>query len=173
MRCWLLFISFFLFTSVHAQKLTSLRKEYYAAINSASATNKLHEKLKELSPSDPVMMAYMGSTQALKARFSWNPYNKLSYLSQGLKTLGTAVNKNPENLEIRFLRFTLVHYLPAFLGYSKTLEPDKEKIVELISKREFGSLDNNLLKNLIGFMKETKQCTPAELAILDKAVTNG
>ena len=169
----MLFLVFFLFTSCYGQQLSVLREEYYKAINDAKAADRLYEKLKQKSASDPVIMAYLGSSQALKARFSWNPYNKLSYLSQGLKTLGIAVSRSPENLEIRFLRFSLVHYLPAFLGYSNTLDADKKMIVELIRRERFGSMDSVLLKNLIGFMKETKRCTPGELAILNGVVLNG
>ena len=173
MKCWLILISFFLVTLSNAQSLSTVRKEYYEAINSSKATNRLHDKLKKAPSNDPLFMAYLGSTQALKARFSWNPYNKLSYLSEGLKTLGEAVRKSPRNLEIRFLRFSLVHYLPSFLGYKNTLHADKKIIIELIHNKQFGAVDTALLKNIIEFMKETKHCTKDEIAILDRAVNNG
>ena len=173
MRCCLILVCLFFVSSLNAQSLSTVRKEYYEAINSSKATNKLYGKLVEAKPVDPLIMAYLGSAQALKARFSWNPYNKLAYLSEGLKTLGDAVNKSPRNLEIRFLRFSLVHYLPAFLGYGNTLGADKEMIVDLIRNRKYGLIDATLLKSIIGFMKETKHCTKEEIALLNNAVSNG
>ena len=173
MKCCLTLILLLCISSLHAQSISTIRKEYYEAINSSKATNHLYDKLVKIENADPLIMAYVGSAQALKARFSWNPYNKLSYLSDGLKTLEEAINKSPQNLEIRFLRFSLVHYLPGFLGYKETLEADKDVIVDLIRNKKFGLIDRSLLKNIIGFMKETRHCTKEELDILSKAVSNG
>lgn len=173
MKCCLALICLFFVSSLNAQSLTTVRREYYEAINSSKATNKLYGKLVEARSPDPLMMAYLGSAQALKARFSWNPYNKVAYLSEGLKTLGVAVNKSPQNLEIRFLRFSLVHYLPAFLGYGTTLHADKEMIVDLIRNKKYGLVDLKLLKNIVGFMKETNHCTKEEMDLLNKVVSNG
>lgn len=160
-------------TIASAQKLDSIRTDYYAAINNSKETDKLYQKLKENPASDPLILAYLGSVQALKARFSWNPYNKLNYLSEGLNTLKTAVAKSPDNLEIRFLRFSLVYYLPGFLGYGETLEPDKKKIIDLVQERKFGRIDKNLLKNMVDFMRKSNRCTPEELSLLEKALTDG
>jgi hypothetical protein len=118
-------------------------------------------------------MAYLGSAQAIRARHSFNPYNKVTYLKSGLKTLETAVRSSPQDLEIRFLRFSLEHYIPSFLGYSKHLETDRAKIVELAKQRKFGAMDKALLINLLNFMKETKRCSKQEIATLDHAINNG
>jgi hypothetical protein len=153
--------------------LPDIRKEYYVAVNDEKAAEKFYAKLKNAKSADPVIMAYYGSAQAIRARHANNPYNKLAYLRSGMKTLNEAVAKSPENLEIRYLRFSLQHYVPSFLGYSKHLDADRKKIIELTKQRKFGSMDKPLLVGLLQFMKETKRCSPQEIATLDQAINNG
>jgi hypothetical protein len=164
-----LMLFFLYFPVANSQQLSAIRKEYYAATTDGREAEKLYVKLRQLKPSDPVLMAYYGSAQALKAKYSWNPYNKVSYLTEGRKTLRSAVAKSPENLEIRFLRYCLEYYLPAFLGMSDNLEADRKKIVYLIEKKQYGGIDEALLKNLISFLKQSKSCTSEELRVLAKA----
>ncbi|MBC7913719.1 MAG: hypothetical protein H7Y07_06310 [Pyrinomonadaceae bacterium] len=156
-----------------ADDLVQIRKQYYAALTNQKAADKLYKELKSKTVAQPIIMAYFGSVQALRAKHAFNPYNKVSYLKSGLKTLDASVSKSPENLEIRYLRFTLEYYIPSFLGYSKHLETDRKKIIELSKQKKFGAMDKPLLQSLLGFMKETKQCSLQEIASLDQAINNG
>ncbi|WP_207428152.1 hypothetical protein [Pedobacter sp. SYSU D00535] len=153
--------------------LKQVRQQYYQAVTSEEVADRLHSELKQQKLTDPVLLAYFGATQSVRAKHAINPYNKVSFLKSGLRTLQTAVSRSPENLEIRFLRFSLEHYLPSFLGMSKNLTADRKKMVDLIKRREFGAIDATLLKNIISFMKETKRCTAEELAVLNRAISNG
>lgn len=168
-------IALFLFFPglVTANDLPQIRKEYYAAVNDGKAAEKFYNKLKKINSSEPLMMAYFGISQAVKARHAINPYNKLSYLRNGMKVLNSAVAKSQDDLEIRFLRFSIEHYIPSFLGYSQHLEADRKKIIELSKQRKFGAMDKALLVNLLKFMKETERCKPQEIAILDESINNG
>ena len=156
-----------------ANDLPQIRKDYYRAVNNEKAAETFYSGLKARKSTEPIILAYFGSAQAIRARHAINPYNKLTYLKSGLKTLETAVSSSPQDLEIRFLRFSLEHYIPSFLGFSKHLETDREKIVELAKQRKFGAMDKPLLVNLLTFMKETKRCSKQEIAILDQAINNG
>ncbi|MEJ6980628.1 hypothetical protein WG906_09225 [Pedobacter sp. P351] len=169
----LLFIMLFASATLNASDLPQIRKDYYSAVNDEKAADRFYQSLKSQNSSEPIVMAYFGSAQAIRARHAFNPYNKISYLKSGLKTLEAAVSKSPDNLEIRFLRFSLEHYIPAFLGYSKHLEADKRKIIELAKQKKFGAMDKPLLLNLVGFMKETKRCSPLEIATLEQVIAHG
>ncbi len=163
----------FSIASGSANDLPQIRKDYYAAINNEKAAEKLYLNLKSRNSSEPIILAYLGSAQAIRARHAFNPYNKVTYLKIGLKTLETAVKSSTQNLEIRFLRFSLEHYIPSFLGFSKHLETDRAKIIELVKQKKFGAMDKPLLLNLLSFMKETKRCSKQEIATLDQAINNG
>lgn len=169
----LLLLTILIPSVLFADELPQLRKDYYASINNEKAAEKFYNSLKNKNPTDPLTMAYYGSAQAIRAKHAFNPYNKIAHLKSGLKTLEAAVKKDPDNLEIRFLRFSLEHYIPAFLGYSKHLETDKKKIISLVKLKQYNSKDKDLLNNLFKFMKETKRCSAAEIAILDEALANG
>ncbi len=52
------------------------------------------------------------------------------YFKKGKRHLESAVSKAPENLEIRFLRYTCQVEMPHFLGYNKNITEDKKFILE-------------------------------------------
>ncbi len=170
-RLIVLLLSFPIIT--YANDLPQIRKDFYLAVNNQKAAESLYERLKAKNSADPTVMAYLGSVQAVRARHAFNPYNKIAYLKSGTKILEAAISKSPETLEIRFLRFSLEHYIPSFLGFSKHLETDKRKIIVLAKQKQFGAMDRPLLLNLLSFMKETKRCSPQEIAILEQAIANG
>ncbi len=166
-------ILIFSYTSSSADNLTQIRKDYYNAVNNEKVAEKFYLDLRARNSSEPIILAYLGSAQAIRAKHAFNPYHKITYLKSGLNTLETAVKASPQNLEIRFLRFSLEQNVPSFLGYSKHLDTDRVKIVELVKHKKFGDMNKPLLVNLLSFMKETKRCSKQEIATLDQAINNG
>lgn len=155
-----------------AYDLQKIRKDYIEAIKDADAADKLYKELKAIKNPSPLILAYLGSADAVRAKHSWNPVNKMAFLKQGCKTIDKAVELSPNQLEIRFLRFSLEHFLPPFLGYSKHLEIDKKKILELVQKSNVQALqvDENILKNMVNFMIDSKRCTDNEVSVLRKVL---
>lgn len=168
-----IFVLLFLPLALIANDLPQIRKDFFAAITDEKAADKLYTELKAKNSSEPIVMAYYGSVHALRGKHAFNPYNKVAFLKGGTKTLNASVSKSPENLEIRYLRFSLEHYVPPFLGYSKHLEADRKKIIELSRQKKFGAMDKPLLRSLLVFMKESKRCSPQEIATLEQAINNG
>ncbi len=160
-------------TFVQAANLDQIREDYIASINDSDKADKLCNQLEEVKNPSALIMAYLGSVQAIKAKHAWNPVSKLSYLKQGFATIDKAVEKDPNQLEVRFLRFSLEFYVPTFLGYSKNLMNDKNKIVSILKNMNPVSLnvDQNILKNMVGFMIDSKKCSAQEVAILKKVLT--
>ncbi|MGS0747037.1 hypothetical protein [Halpernia sp. GG3] len=78
----------------------------------------------------PVYEAYVGIGNLFMAKHAGNPFSKLSYFNKGKKYLDSAILKSPDNLEIRFLRYTTQIEMPHFLGYNKNLNEDKKFILE-------------------------------------------
>lgn len=157
-----------IFQTGYSHDLQKIRKDYIESIKDEKSAIKLYDQLKSIKNPDPLIQAYLGSAQAVRAKHAWNPVNKLNFLKQGCNTLDLAVKRSPNQLEIRFLRFSLQHFLPPFLGYSTHLETDKDKILELIQKREVTRLqvDKEILKNMVNFMIDSKRCNAKEIVIL-------
>lgn len=172
-----LLFTFFLFTAIisnlFAVDINQVRKDYIKAVEDSDVADKLCQQLEEIKNPDALMLAYLGSVQAIKAKHAWNPVNKMSFLKQGFDTINSAVNKDPNQLEVRFLRFSLQYYVPAFLGYSKNLMNDKSKIVSILRTTDPTALkmDNSILKNMVNFMIDSKKCSEQDIAILKKSIS--
>ncbi len=154
-----------------AYDIEKIRLDYIAAVKDSKKAEIFYKELKEIANPDAIILAYLGSAEALRAKHAFNPINKLAYLKQGSNSLAKAVYAAPNNLEIRFLRFSLEHYVPSFLGYSKNLDVDRIKIIDLLqhkNKTEGVSNNTSIKKNIINFLLETKRCTPDEILKLKR-----
>lgn len=173
MKHTLLLLMALLFAQITmAYDLEKIRLDYIAAVNSSKNTEIFYKELKAIANPDALILAYLGSAQALRAKHAFNPINKLAYLNQGNKTLSFAVNAAPNNLEIRFLRFSLEHYIPTFLGYSINLESDRIKLIELLQQKNQPVKNNGVIKkNVINFLLQTKRCTSAESILLKQLLS--
>ncbi|MBU0695439.1 MAG: hypothetical protein KKE39_02780 [Bacteroidetes bacterium] len=160
-------------TNLKAYDIKQIRADYVSAINDSEKADQLCNHLENIKNPDPLILAYLGSAQAIKAKHAWNPVSKLSYIKKGFSTINEAVSKAPENLEVRFLRFSLSFYVPSFLGYSKNLTIDKNKIIDLLSKQSLIKLDvdKTILKNMVYFMIDSKLCSTQEIAVLKRVPT--
>jgi len=175
MKKLLFFIGFLfcLLSQVHAQSLTNteyadIRKAIVQAVNNERLTDSLLQKLRPFSDNNPLILGYVATLQALKSKHHWNPYSKLKYLQMATKNMNKAVAVAPMNLEIRFMRFSIQHYTPSFLGYSKQLAEDRQVLVKLYDTQNFGTADAIFIKSIAQFMLESKRCTEAEKQLFKK-----
>jgi len=143
--------------------IRQLRQRYYAAVQSSTVTDKLYAELKKQQKPSPVILAYVGSLEALRAKHALNPYYKIQYLKEADQTMRKAVKADPNNIEIRFLRYSYQYYVPEFLGYSEEKGEDVAVIVAQIYARNYRSQDIALVKNMIGFLAETKAVSVSEI----------
>lgn len=164
---------FCLIGQVYAQSLTNteyvgIRKAIVQAVDNERVTDSLLQKLRPFSDTNPLILGYVGTLQALKSKHHWNPYSKLKYLQLATKTMNKAVAGAPMNLEIRFMRFSIQHYTPSFLGYSKQLAEDRLVLVKLYDTQNFGTADALFIKSIARFMLESKRCTETEKQLFKK-----
>ncbi|NCD71371.1 hypothetical protein [Mucilaginibacter agri] len=145
-----------------------IRKQLIRAIDSKQITDSLYQSLGLFPQRTGVINAYRGALEALKAKHAWNPYYKIKYLNDAEDTFKQAVTQDPHNIEIRFMRFSVEHNVPGFLGYTKNLTADKEEMIRQVESKNYGTADQPLVIALIKFMLASKQCTSAELNTLNK-----
>lgn len=146
--------------------LHTIRKLLVTAINSSKTTDSLYRNLGSIKKPTALVTGYIGTLQALKAKHTWNPYYKIKYLNDAEKTFKTAVTGDPSNIEIRFMRFSVEHNVPGFLGYTKNLVADRTEIIKQIEHKHYASADAALVKTIITFLIDSKRCTPTEHTIL-------
>ena len=155
------------------ETVNQIRKLFYEAVES-------EEKLEELENYfsknftdkaliyHPALLAYTGAIDALKAKHAFNPFTKFSRVISSINTLDRAVNREPNNLEIRFIRFSILHNLPGFLGYGKERNDDMMVIVSQLAKGDFTKYDPKLQKNVIEFMLESERLNELQTRQLKK-----
>lgn len=151
--------------------LKVLRKQMVVAIDNSKTTDSLFKSLTAIKTRTGIVNGFIGALQALKAKHAWNPYFKVKYLKNSEKTFKQAVAEDPHNIEIRFMRFSIEHNVPGFMGFNKDLTADSEDIIAQLDKKNYGSADKELTIAIIKFLIHSKRCTPAQNIILNKHLT--
>ncbi|WCT11287.1 hypothetical protein [Mucilaginibacter jinjuensis] len=158
------------FADTPQPNIPHLRKKLMQAINSKPTTDSLYKSLEMIQQRSGLLNGYMGALEALKAKHAWNPYFKIKYLSNCEDTFKEAVAQDPHNIEIRFMRFSVEHNVPGFLGYTKNLAVDKQEMIHQIELKNYGTADKELVITVIKFMLDSKHCTADETNFLNKTL---
>ncbi len=72
-------------------------------------------KLTSDKKNEPLFLGYHGASQMMMAKHVGNPFKKLSYFNKGKDMYTAAINADPRNVELRFLRFSVQAEAPGFL----------------------------------------------------------
>jgi hypothetical protein len=161
------------YSEVESSTLTQIRSLFYAAVESEEKLvelemffqNKFSEKALIYQP---ILLAYTGAIDALIAKHAFNPFTKFSRVLSSLNTLERSVKRDPHNLEIRFIRFSILHNLPGFFGYGKEREDDIVEICKQLSKKDYVKYDPKLQKHVIDFMIASERLNEVQVLQLKK-----
>lgn len=137
-----------------------VRNEFYVSLDDEDAADRLIKFIHNEYGSDqnlytPRILAYLGAVEAVMAKYTFNPFKKLRYVIKGLEKLGQAVEHSPEDLEVRFLRFAVLHNIPALFGVGDERESDMESVVAALRKSDYSTVNASLQKGIIEFMLES------------------
>jgi hypothetical protein len=122
--------------------LETIRDNYSLAGKNKSLCKEMIDKLKDCK--EPVRLAYLGAFQAVWAKHTSNPFEKLKTFRTGKKNIEESVLQSPSNAEIRFIRLSIQLNAPKLLGYSDAIEEDKSFIMNNRS-----SVKSETLKGMI------------------------
>jgi len=101
-----------------------IRSEYRAALTSPKHIQTLKSSTKP-HIQDALSLAYYATAVALEAReSSWVP-TKIKLANSAHELLNKAVTKDPNSIEIRFLRFSFEANTPSMLGLQTHVSADK------------------------------------------------
>jgi hypothetical protein len=121
--------------STNFNDINYIRKEFNLALEDENKATLLHSQLSNLKPaSNTLQYAYLGATEALLAKYAFNPFSKMSYVNSALDKLNMAVALSKNDIEIRYMRFTVESNMPAFLGLNKHIDEDKNTIVNQLCR---------------------------------------
>ncbi|MFD2245671.1 tetratricopeptide repeat protein [Pontibacter ruber] len=143
-------------------KITELRGQYLEASKSSEAAKEFNEMMGEYKDRHPVVLAYKAASEATMAKHVWNPYFKLKHLQKAAELFEEAVKLDNQNPEIRFLRFTVEHYIPRYLNMSGHIQEDKKLIINSLKVYPRSGISADWARTMREFMLSKDHCTEEE-----------
>ncbi|WP_339713640.1 hypothetical protein [uncultured Kriegella sp.] len=120
----------FLISTLTTPDLSELRKNYPKASNSEAITNALQNQLVDVTKEDEkILVAYKGAVSTLMAKYAKGIKNKKDFFKTGAELIEYAVEKEPENLEIRCIRLSVQENSPKIVGYKDNIPEDKQFLI--------------------------------------------
>lgn len=157
-----------------ADKVEFIRTIFYEAVESSDKNDEMYEyiekAIKNHRGNSAFLTAYLGASETLVAKHSYNPYTKWNSLNKGLEKIGGSINKYRESLELRFLRFSILHYLPGFLGFSKERNEDLASLYSLLLKRDYEEVSYEVQEGIINFLIESERLTTGQVQKLKSLI---
>lgn len=152
--------------------LNKIRNLFYQAVQNENKLATLKNEIKSAfgekkEKYPPIGLAYFGASLTLEAKHSFNPINKINSLREGLKILDKSVKLETNNLEIRFLRFSVLHHLPDILGYGTEKVDDVETIYKLLLKQDYINLPFEIQKGIANFLIKSKRISKEQIISLN------
>jgi len=152
--------------------LPVLRKTYLEASKEEDASKAFYKLMSAYKKQHPVVLAYKGASEATMAKHIWNPYLKLQHVKSALDQFEEAVALDNKNAEIRFLRFTVEHYIPRYLNLSEHLEEDKRIVIDALKQFPESGLSKDLAQTMHRFLLSKDHLTEEEKAELQQIEIN-
>ncbi len=141
-----------------AINLVALRVAYQQASSSEERALALLAELEKDKSKNSTLEGYRGAVTMMLAKFQLNPISKLSYFNNGKTILEAAIAKDPDNIELVFIRHTVQCNAPSFLQYNNKLSSDKQQLLVELKYVKDADLKNRILQ----FLKSSPYLTHAE-----------
>lgn len=167
-----LFIVLFLMTflPVIAQPTaTQLREGFFAMKDEKCGQLKFFERIKSDNYASAVHQAYAGTAEAASAECASGPANKIGFFNRGKANIENALAKDPNNPEVRFMRFATQANIPGFLFYDNISE-DKALILEKLPKLLSDESERKFWIRVANFMKNSGELDKVETAKIEAMV---
>ena len=113
---------------------------------------------------DAVLMAYKGAAFTTLANCKVSPFSKLSVFNKGKDLLEKAIETDADNVEARFLRYTVQTNIPGILNYNN-LDEDKKFMLERLTLPQ-RPVDAELKSIIAGYMLEHGDLSDSERSAL-------
>lgn len=143
-----LLLVFMMLVSYNNPDINLVRTNYSIAVQDKNLCKRMIEELEQSKEKSAVYLAYLGGYQTIWAHHVFSPMSKFSTFKKGKKNIELAISKEPENVEIRYIRFSVQKNSPSFLGYNN-LKEDKDFLVK--NKKNINS--DFLQKNIETLLK--------------------
>lgn len=132
--------------------LCDLRHGYVQAVYDYENAAKIYETIVKIKDPSAKEIAYRGALEAILTKVQGNFFDKLSLLKKSHHSLNSAVQQDPNDIEIRFLRMAVQYEIPWYLGLSNDIEKDQqfiEKNIHLFDPQKYSKENLTLIADFI------------------------
>ncbi len=109
--------------------LDEIRANYQNTITDEALCKTMIDELNKTKHISPVILAYLGGIQTIRANHVLSPVSKWNTFKNGKQNIETAYKLDPNNVEIRFIRLSVQKNVPSFLGYHSNIKEDEAFII--------------------------------------------
>ena len=164
--CLMIYISSTIAALPKGDDLLKVRQYYYLAVKSEEKFKEFENILVKYSNPDNTILGYIGMSFMLKAKYAWLPNYKMEYFTKGKNFLESAISKDPNNVELKFMRFCVQNETPSFLSYKMNLGNDKNFLIKSFPFIK----DNDLKQKIYSYILQNKiKLTDLELNRLENS----
>ena len=146
--------------------IREVRDELFYNDFNETQTREFYQMVTAIENPSPTILAYQGVAEALIAKIEWNPFYKITRLKKSDNIFKQAIESDPHNLEVRFLRFNTHYYLLSIFSPGDDMAEDKSVIMENLEMLKPEEFDKELIDFIIEFMIESEVCLVEELDML-------
>ena len=130
--------------NIKSQSLDGVRLNYSKSVTDKNLCQEMITELSNVKNSSATHLAYLGSLQTIWANHVFNPISKLNTFKKGKQNIELAIQKEPNNVEIRYIRLSVQKNIPAFLGYQSSIQRDTEFITKHLHEVKSLVLQKNI-----------------------------
>jgi hypothetical protein len=165
----------FLGLTLHAQAnvIEKVRFLYFEDWTGECGAEKLVDYFEARDIDDHALLTgYKGAALATTANCKSLPWQKLSIFNRGKGLIESAVQSEPQNLEIRFIRFTIQSNIPGILNYDNMAE-DKDFILNKLNLHMSLKLDDKMVMRMYNYLRNSDELSIEEKNKLDILMVKG
>jgi hypothetical protein len=155
---YLIFITF----GLQSISLEAVRSDFRTAAKDNAKVSQFNNALKHINENDMVeLIAYKGAGITLKSRLSKKIKDKRAFFIKGVNLIELAIDKEPDNIELRFIRLGIQENTPKLLKYKTNITEDKSFILA-----NYNAIRSESLKKHIKFFVQQSDVFNTEEKLL-------
>lgn len=165
MKCLLSCLFLFISWSLIAQDMPTVRESYKLAAQDKSNLESFYQLVETVDKNNDVaIVAYKGAALALKAKYAETIKGKKEGFILGVDYIESAIKKEPNAIEPRFVRLGIQENAPKILKYRDNIDEDKAFLI-----KQFEHIPSkNLKEHIKDYILQSKLFSDAEKAVILK-----
>ena len=158
------------------ERLERIRAMYFLSVDEGKWADLARDSLSAIKVNIPLASkeevtfeAYRGALQVVRAKHARWPPNKLKHLDRGARILDGLVDRQPDNLEVRYLRLASYLFLPFFLRRDDSVAADLRTLAENLPEYP-GAFSPPVYQAVVRFVLENGDLAGEERTRLERVL---